>query len=97
MKLDKFIIISGAILMLANPAAAQISPSKESLSGLYPGKAYFTMRPGLTGLWQISDRNESSFADRAKFDDKYNKTLSLATDVGILIATIGVVIRGTGY
>lgn len=64
---------------------------------LYPGKAYFTMRPGLTGLWQISERNESSFADRAKFDEAYDETLSLATDVGILYATIGVVIRGTGY
>ena len=64
---------------------------------LYPGRTYFTMRPGLTGLWQISDRNESSFADRAKFDDKYNETLSIATDVSILFATIGVVIRGTGY
>jgi len=40
MKLRDLIVISGAILMLANPAAAQISPSKESLSGLYPGKAY---------------------------------------------------------
>lgn len=64
---------------------------------LYPGKAYFKMRPGLTGLWQITDRNESSFADRAEFDDTYYDKLSLATDVGIIYATIGVVIRGTGY
>jgi exopolysaccharide production protein ExoY len=35
---------------------------------LYPGRAYYRMRPGLTGLWQVSDRNASSFAARAEFD-----------------------------
>lgn len=64
---------------------------------LYPGTAYYTMRPGITGLWQVSDRNESSFASRADFDADYSKALSLKTDFTILFATAGVVFRGTGY
>ena len=64
---------------------------------LYPGRAYYLLRPGLTGLWQISDRNHTSFAARADFDAAYEETLSLTGDVHILAATVGVVLRGTGY
>lgn len=64
---------------------------------LYPGTAYLALRPGLTGLWQISERNASSFASRAEYDATYAQDLSLKTDMGILMATVGVVIRATGY
>jgi len=63
---------------------------------LYPGRAYFALRPGVTGLWQISDRNASTFARRAEFDADYAHRLSLATDLRVLVATISVVVRGTG-
>lgn len=64
---------------------------------LYPGQCYYALRPGITGLWQVSERNQSSFADRAKFDTVYNRSLSLKTDVMVLWATVGVVMRGTGH
>ncbi len=64
---------------------------------LYPGRAYYALRPGITGLWQISDRNEGSFAGRAKFDTEYANAVSLKTDLGILLRTVRVVLRGTGY
>ena len=64
---------------------------------LYPGSAYYHMRPGITGLWQVSDRNESSFIERAKFDTDYYNNCSLKTDLTIFMRTIGVVLRGTGY
>lgn len=64
---------------------------------LYPGSSYFRLRPGVTGLWQISKRNESTFADRVVFDDTYEQTVSFVTDLRILVRTIGVVVRGTGY
>jgi lipopolysaccharide/colanic/teichoic acid biosynthesis glycosyltransferase len=64
---------------------------------LYPGTAYFALRPGITGPWQISDRNETSFAARAGFDNRYLATLSLPVDLGILVRTVMVVLRGTGY
>ena len=64
---------------------------------LYPGTAYYALRPGITGSWQVSDRNESSFAARADFDTAYEETLSFAADLHILAATVGAVVRGTGY
>lgn len=63
---------------------------------LYPGRAYFNLVPGITGNWQISDRNESSFAARAGFDDAYEASLSLKTDLNILVRTVGVVLLCTG-
>ncbi len=63
---------------------------------LYPGKAYFSLRPGLTGSWQVSERNTSTFASRAEFDTSYAEHLTLRTDLGILYATVGVVVRATG-
>ncbi|MCP5088663.1 MAG: sugar transferase [Rhodobacteraceae bacterium] len=64
---------------------------------LYPGKAYFAMLPGITGFWQVSRRNDSSFAERAYYDVSYYQDLSLATDLRVLLKTVIVVIRGTGY
>lgn len=63
----------------------------------YFGSAYYSLRPGLTGLWQISERNESSFVDRVAFDDAYSQSMSFSTDVKTLLKTVLVVIRGTGY
>lgn len=63
---------------------------------LYDGEAYFRLRPGITGPWQISDRNACSFAGRVRYDEAYDRTLSLTTDLGILARTCLVVLRGTG-
>ena len=63
----------------------------------YYGRSYYELRPGITGLWQISDRNECSFVGRVAFDEAYNRSLSLGTDIGILQKTVGVVMRATGH
>ena len=64
---------------------------------LYSGKAYYSLRPGLTGLWQVSKRNESRFTDRVRFDNRYAACQSLSTDLGVLARTVTTVLRGTGY
>jgi lipopolysaccharide/colanic/teichoic acid biosynthesis glycosyltransferase len=63
---------------------------------LYPGQAYYRLRPGVTGPWQVSDRNRSAFADRARFDTAYEAEMSFGHDLGLIAATFGVVMRGTG-
>lgn len=63
----------------------------------YYGFSYYNLRPGITGLWQVSDRNEGNFVGRIKFDDAYDRAISLKTDIAILIRTVGVVLKGTGY
>jgi lipopolysaccharide/colanic/teichoic acid biosynthesis glycosyltransferase len=72
-------------------------PMMETQVALYPGSAYYRLRPGLTGFWQISDRNRCDFADRARFDEAYDRTVSFSTDMRVLFATVFVVLRGTGY
>lgn len=63
---------------------------------MYKGNAYYVLRPGLTGFWQVSDRNNTSFASRAVFDNRYAEEISFLTDLKILIRTVGVVVRATG-
>jgi lipopolysaccharide/colanic/teichoic acid biosynthesis glycosyltransferase len=72
-------------------------PMMPDQAPLYPGTAYYVLRPGITGSWQVSARNESSFADRARFDTDYEQRISVATDLAILLATVRVVLRGTGH
>ena len=56
----------------------------------------FTVKPGLTGLWQVSGRNELPFEERIKLDLEYVKRLSWGLDVKIMLKTIWVVITGKG-
>lgn len=72
-------------------------PMMVSQKHLYDGDSYYTMRPGLTGLWQVSERNDSRFIDRVRFDNTYAGTMSFTTDINILMRTVGVILRGTGY
>lgn len=63
---------------------------------LYPSTAYYELRPGITGAWQTSGRNKTTFAARAEYDTDYERNLSLSTDVTLLFKTVGVVVKATG-
>jgi lipopolysaccharide/colanic/teichoic acid biosynthesis glycosyltransferase len=63
---------------------------------LYPGDEYYYLLPGLTGFWQVEERNSTSFAARAMFDRQYYTEVSLKTDLRIIFSTFAVVMRGTG-
>jgi exopolysaccharide biosynthesis polyprenyl glycosylphosphotransferase len=56
----------------------------------------FSVRPGLTCLWQISGRSGLSFADWIRLDLKYIDGWSLTLDLAILARTLPAVLRGTG-
>lgn len=62
----------------------------------YTGSAYYRLRPGITGTWQISDRNDCDFIGRVRYDEDYDREMSFASDIRILLRTVSVVIRGTG-
>lgn len=59
-------------------------------------KEYIQVTPGMTGLWQVSGRNETTFARRAELDDEYIQRWSLWLDVYILLKTLMVVFRRNG-
>jgi Undecaprenyl-phosphate galactose phosphotransferase WbaP len=57
---------------------------------------YLQVRPGMTGLWQVSGRNGTSFARRAELDDEYIQRWSVWLDIYILLKTGKVVFWRNG-
>jgi lipopolysaccharide/colanic/teichoic acid biosynthesis glycosyltransferase len=54
------------------------------------------MKPGLTCLWQVNGRSNTTFASWIKQDLLYIDSWSLLLDLRILFQTIPAVLRGTG-
>jgi len=59
-------------------------------------RAYLSVRPGLTGLWQVGGRSDTSYAERVRLDQAYVQRRSLTLDVIILLRTVAVVLGGRG-
>ncbi len=57
---------------------------------------YTALKPGITGLWQVSARNDREFNYRTQIDALYFHTISLSRDLRLMLRTIGVVFRRTG-
>lgn len=58
--------------------------------------AYLAMRPGVTGLWQVSGRNDISYDERVALDARYCREVSALKDAIILFSTIGAITKRTG-
>jgi lipopolysaccharide/colanic/teichoic acid biosynthesis glycosyltransferase len=58
--------------------------------------ARLEVRPGLTGLWQVTGRGVMTFDERLRLDIAYLRTMSLRTDLRILARTVGVVLHRSG-
>jgi lipopolysaccharide/colanic/teichoic acid biosynthesis glycosyltransferase len=50
------------------------------------------VRPGLTGLWQVSGRNNISYDNRVQLDLAYVRHRTVWLDIRILILTVGVIL-----
>jgi exopolysaccharide biosynthesis polyprenyl glycosylphosphotransferase len=55
-----------------------------------------TVRPGLTGLWQVSGRSDISYKDRVRLDMHYIRNWSIWFDIQILLQTIPAALKGRG-
>jgi len=73
-------------------------PVVEDELELYEASAvyYLRSRPGLTGLWQVSGRNDVSYAARIAFDTHYVRNWSLTRDLVIVVRTIPAVCLSRG-
>lgn len=58
--------------------------------------ARLEVQPGITGLWQVSGRNELDFDDRLRLDIAYIRGRCLSADLRILLRTVGAVASGRG-
>jgi lipopolysaccharide/colanic/teichoic acid biosynthesis glycosyltransferase len=54
------------------------------------------VKPGITGLWQVSGRSDLSWDDSVRIDVRYVENWSLTFDLMILLKTAGAVLRGSG-
>lgn len=72
-----------------------IHPSEEPRYGPL-AVARCRVRPGITGLWQVSGRQELSYAQRVALDRYYLRHRSFWLDMRILASTAGVLLRRTG-
>lgn len=57
---------------------------------------YYRVRPGITGLWQVSGRNDVSYAQRVQMDSWYVRNWSLWHDIAILFKTFPAVFKRSG-
>jgi undecaprenyl-phosphate galactose phosphotransferase len=57
---------------------------------------YYRVRPGITGLWQVSGRNDVSYAQRVSMDSWYVRNWSLWHDIAIICKTIPAVLKRDG-
>lgn len=59
-------------------------------------KYFFKVTPGITGLWQVSGRNDIGYEERVMLDEYYAKNWSLWLDIEIIIRTFGAVLKKEG-
>ena len=63
------------------------------------GEYYDTIiesKPGITGLWQVSGRSNTTFEQRLEFDKEYTENKGFLYDMGLLTKTVGVVVKKNG-
>lgn len=89
----QFINILKGEMSLVGPRP-YLPQEKEEMNGYF--KSITSLRPGLTGLWQISGRSEVSFVDRLEMDMNYYNNRALKNDMKIIGKTIGKVIKKEG-
>lgn len=85
-------------VFLGNMSMVGPRPIVENEIGRY-GKVYTDyslVKPGITGLWQVSGRNNTSYAERIRLDHYYVTNWSVWMDIWILARTLPVVLLGKG-
>lgn len=70
-------------------------PAERELMG-ESADVILSRKPGITGLWQVSGRNELPFSERVELERNYVEDRSAYVDAKILLRTFGVVLSGNG-
>ncbi|NTG51200.1 sugar transferase [Agrobacterium rhizogenes] len=85
-------IIRGEMSVVGPRPVVEDELERYETSAIY----YLQSRPGLTGLWQVSGRNDVSYETRVAFDTHYVKNWSLSSDMMIIAKTIPAVCLSRG-
>jgi lipopolysaccharide/colanic/teichoic acid biosynthesis glycosyltransferase len=91
-ELPQLFNVLGGSMSLVGPrpplAEEMLAPAGET-------RRMFPVKPGLTGLWQVSGQRDLSWEERARLDLRYVQNWSLMQDAVILWKTVGAVVRAT--
>jgi len=92
-ELPQLLNVLGRDMSLIGPRI--IAPDEISKYGQY-GQTLMTVMPGLTGLWQVSGRSNTTYDERVELDMQYITNWSVWLDIKILLRTIPAVLKGDG-
>ena len=90
----QFFNLLGGSMTIVGPRPYLYREQKE-MSKYY--KNIITVKPGITGYWQVNGRNDTDFDYRLELDDYYLKHRSLVMDIKIIIKTIKQIIFRKGF
>lgn len=87
-------------MSIVGPRAYYFDEMEDQLKRFPEARKYvdevMKVKPGITGLWQVSGRSDIGFVDRVKLDAEYAKKMSLLYDLMIILKTPYVVLTGKG-
>jgi len=99
-ELPQFFNVLLGDMSIVGPRAYYFFEVDEQCEKIPEAKKYMadvlSVRPGITGIWQVSGRSEISFLNRVKMDAEYAKKKSILYDLLIIIRTPFAVISGKG-
>jgi len=93
-ELPQLINVLKGDMSLVGPRPLILSESRHAAQSWHARR--LDLRPGITGLWQVSGRSDIPFQEMVRFDYQYVSGWSLARDAEILLATIPVVLSRRG-
>ncbi|MFC5739250.1 sugar transferase [Sinirhodobacter huangdaonensis] len=71
-----------------NPRILNVNPSRQAVAQ--------QCRPGVTGLWQVMSRHDTTFDSRVRFDEAYGRNLSASGDLSLILRTPKAMLLRTG-
>ena len=99
-EVPQFINVLKGEMSLVGPRAYYPDEIEEQLKKFPSARSYMdqvlSVRPGITGYWQVYGRSEVHFDERIKMDAQYVKTISLWYDIKIILRTPWAMISGKG-
>lgn len=88
-ELPQLLNVQRGEMSLVGPRPVVASELERYGSNLY---CYLGLRPGITGLWQVNRRADTTYEERIQFDLDYFHSRSMRADLAILVKTVGVVL-----
>ena len=95
-ELPQLINVLTGEMSLVGPRPRSVSEVAFMESRFPSASFYSQVKPGLTGLWQVSGRNHLGLAEKAALDADYVRRWTLLGDLRILVLTVGVVLSNHG-